>query len=74
MKHMADSEDAAGHAYTITILLAEGRSDGLRLVAKSNWNGAGLICPRNRLYRSRGHSSQRIHAVLGVEAPCLGEE
>ena len=45
---MADREDAVGNPYTITILLAEGRSDGLRLVTKSNWNGAGLICPRNR--------------------------
>ena len=48
MRRVTERDNGAGSAYTITILLAEGRSDGLRLVTKSNWNGAGLICPRNR--------------------------
>lgn len=32
--------------FTIRIFVAEGRSDGLQLVEKSNWIGLGIVCPR----------------------------
>lgn len=60
--------DEAGNAYTITILLVEGCSDGLRLVTKSNWNGAGLVCPRNRyprVKRREEFSRSGVYILVG---------
>lgn len=36
------------HPFVVSILMVDGRPDGLRLVEKSNWVGLGIICPRGR--------------------------
>jgi hypothetical protein len=33
--------------YSIKIFLPAGDPDGLRIIEKSNWSGAGLVVPRS---------------------------
>jgi hypothetical protein len=45
---------ATPRPFKIQIFVAEGVSDGLRLVEKSNWVGQGIICPRARWATVKG--------------------
>ena len=36
------------HPFSITIYMAEGDPDGIRIVKQANWDGVGVICPRGR--------------------------
>lgn len=34
------------YASTLSLFLADGTAEGLKIIEKSNWNGCGLVCPR----------------------------
>ena len=39
--------------YSIKIFLPDGRTEGLKLVEKSNWSGQGVVCPRSMYSEKR---------------------
>ena len=39
---------------SIRIFLPDGTSDGLRIVAKSNWIGRAVVCPRSQFREAKG--------------------
>lgn len=39
--------------FKLTIFLADGTPDGLRIVEKSNWTGRGIVCPRSAFPNAR---------------------
>jgi hypothetical protein len=43
----------ARHGFTIRIFLADGTSEGLRIVEKSNWTGLGVVCPRSQFTHAK---------------------
>lgn len=53
--------------YVITILVATGDPDGVRVVEKSNWSGQGLVFSRSDLSTAahRGLSSPGVYVLLG---------
>ena len=54
--------------FNINIFVAEGRSDGLRIVTKTGWNGIGIVCPRSSYMkaRERGEFKQcGVYVLLG---------
>ena len=56
--------------FNVNILIAEGRSDGLRLVTKTGWNGVGIICPRSNYLGARGHEKFKqcgVYILLGED-------
>jgi hypothetical protein len=38
--------------FSVKIFLANGIAEGLRIIEKDNWNGSGVVCPRNILKNS----------------------
>ena len=42
------STDKAHYPFSVTIYMAEGQPDGIRIVKQANWDGIGIICPRSR--------------------------
>lgn len=38
------------HPCALSLFLADGNADGLKILEKSNWNGCGLACPKNILF------------------------
>ena len=56
--------------FNIRIFVAEGLSDGLRFVEKSNWVGLGIVCPRVRypLVKKREEfSGSGVYILVGNE-------
>lgn len=41
------------HPYTVSLLLADGITEGLKIIEKSNWNGRGFACPRTLFPRHK---------------------
>lgn len=39
-------------AFTIKIFMADGRTDGIKIVRKGGWDGVGVVCPRVRYFES----------------------
>lgn len=54
-------------AYVITILVASGDPDGVRVVEKSNWTGRGLVFSRSDLATALGQGldSPGVYVLLG---------
>jgi hypothetical protein len=38
------------HPFALSLFLADGSADGLKIIEKSNWNGCGLSCPKKVLF------------------------
>lgn len=38
------------HPCALSLFLADGTADGLKIIEKSNWNGCGLACPKKVLF------------------------
>lgn len=38
------------HPFALSLFLADGTPDGLKIIEKSNWNGCGLSCPKKVLF------------------------
>lgn len=56
--------------FSIRIFVAEGISDGLRMVEKSNWVGLGVVCPRGRYSHVRKReefSNSGVYILVGSE-------
>jgi hypothetical protein len=58
--------------YWIRILLLGGEPDGLRLIEKSNWNGAGLVVPRALLSDAKQRKEMARTGVYVLFAPPEG--
>jgi hypothetical protein len=43
---------------TISLFLADGTADGLKIIEKSNWNGCGLACPKKVLFERHRKRSE----------------
>jgi hypothetical protein len=56
--------------FNIRIFVAEGLSDGLRFVEKSNWVGLGIVCPRGRypqVKKRKEFSGSGVYILVGNE-------
>lgn len=38
------------HPFALSLFLADGTANGLKIIEKSNWNGCGLSCPKKVLF------------------------
>lgn len=60
-------------AFAITILMADGRTDGVKVVKKANWDGVCVICPRGRyatVAKERDEFKRGgVYILLGDEVP-----
>lgn len=60
---------------TISLYLADGRPEGIRVVEKDNWNGVGIDCSRADLVRARKRpelSRSGVYILVGNEADVSG--
>ncbi len=54
--------------YVISILLADGTPDGLRIAEKTSWNGRGVVCPRSTFAEEKGRDVFKrpgVYILLG---------
>lgn len=60
--------------YSIRIYLPDGSPDGLRIVEKSNWTGAGLVCPRALLSGAKNRAEFTRTGVYVLSGPAAAGE
>jgi len=65
---------AKPRAYSIRIFLPDGSPDGLRIVEKSNWTGAGLVCPRALLSGVKSRAEFGRTGVYVLSGPAAAGE
>ncbi|WP_420633535.1 GIY-YIG nuclease family protein [Candidatus Palauibacter sp.] len=56
--------------YAIQIFMAEGLPNGLRFVEKPNWNGKGIVCPRDRystVKKRPEFSNSGVYILVGCD-------
>lgn len=66
--------NAKPRAYSIRIFLPDGSPDGLRTVAKSNWTGSGLVCPRALLASAKSRPEFARTGVYVLAGPAAAGE
>lgn len=58
--------------FSISIFFPDGKSDGLRVVEKSNWIGRCVVCPRARFVESKGRLEFERTGVYVLVSPAHG--
>ena len=66
------SAPPAATPFSISLFLADGRPDGLRIVKKSNWTGMGLVCSRAQYPTVRARPEFGGAAVYVLVGPGSG--
>jgi len=55
--------------FSIRIFLPEGKSDGLKIVEKSNWSGRGVVCPRSLFVENKKRAEFERTGVYVLVGP-----
>ncbi len=55
-------------SFVIYMYMAEGSSNGVKVIEKSNWNGVGVYIPRHRFVRNKNR-----HGKYSFAVPLLGD-
>lgn len=65
---------ASARGFSVTIVVPDGQVDGLRTIEKSNWDGAGIVCPRSLWKESRERPEFNSPGVYILIGPIEGNE
>ena len=68
---MGNKQSCVNMPLNVNILIPEGRSDGLRLVTKTGWNGLGIVCPRSDYIEAKKRPEFKrcgVYILLGEDA------